>query len=187
MVLVHKHTSLAELDKGNDIYPEVICRHITAEDRVRYQVMSDLWCTIWNSGNLFSENFGYSCQYNFTNAPYFIVYLQMPESLNNTKKMDWACSARCKKYITFQLGDMEGKMKRKTWENKIIVEFSMIGICGLDQYRQSLAFVNTVSSLCCFEDVSCILTIWATVIFAKCHYCIPDLTYLRLYTGPPIV
>jgi hypothetical protein len=50
----------------------------------------------------------------------------MTVSLNNTKKMDWACSERWKKYIIFQLGDMEGKIKREMWENNIKVEFRMI-------------------------------------------------------------
>jgi len=41
---------------------------------------------------------------------------------------------------------MKVKIKRETWENNIKMQFRMIGKYGLCQYRQSLAFVNTVRS-----------------------------------------
>jgi hypothetical protein len=56
----------------------------------------------------------------------------------------------------------------------------MIGKCRLGHYRQSMAVVNTVRSLFCFEKVSYVLTSWAAVSLEKFHYCILDLTYLRL-------
>ena len=121
----------------------------------------------------------YSCQYHFTNAPYLFVSLQMTESLNNTRKMDWACSISVRR---------QGKKDQKRdGENNIKMAFRMIGKCRLSYYRQSLAFVNTVKSLCCFEKVPYVLTSWAAVSFEKFHYCILDLTHFRLHKVSPIV
>jgi len=57
----------------------------------------------------------------------------------------------------------------------------MIGKCGLCQYRQSLAFVNTVRSFCFFREGFVRLDELRAVSFENCHCCILSLTYLRLY------
>jgi hypothetical protein len=67
----------------------------------------------------------YSCQYHFTNAPYFCVCHKMSESLNNTQKWTGHVVRVIKNTYILPLGDIERKVELETWENNIKMEFIM--------------------------------------------------------------
>jgi hypothetical protein len=92
-MLVHNLTSLAELDKRkwhlpDDYLPTSYCGRPGSVPGNQCGIYGAQCKNLTDSSP--STSF-YSCQYLFTNVRYLFVCLQMTESLNNTRKMDWAC------------------------------------------------------------------------------------------------